>query len=319
MKKYKLTKTLTICVICGAVALNYCPVFAANSYWASQSISDFLSNKIDAPTVLKDDKYTTYITRENFSQLIVGLYAKSNAINKNDIQLKENPFKDTTNLDVQRAYSLGIIQGVSQNEFNPNSNITREEIATMIVRFLNIKGIKTNSINSLDNFNDKNNISNWAFKSLAYCVDNQIIQGFQNDLKPKLPATVEETITMLDRIASKNNWIVKSKDIYVCGFLYPNDTTVTYEILANNVFVLAIRWNTINDIEKLKSDLAYMFNSKSNQSNDDVKKVIDSIIKSKQTSKTENDQYRVKSNIKGYEIGIIGNEEISFISFYPIN
>lgn len=164
MRKNKVTKILMTCVVCGTVALNFSPVFAANNYWSAQAINDFLSNKIEAPSVLKDEKYKKAITREDFAQLIVGIYAKSNNMDKGSIKTKKTPFKDTTNIDVQRAYSLGIIQGVGKTTFDPNNNITREQIATMLTRFLNIKKIDTSSTNNLNSFTDKSNISNWAFK-----------------------------------------------------------------------------------------------------------------------------------------------------------
>nr|WP_315023949.1 hypothetical protein [uncultured Aminipila sp.] len=82
MTKNQLTKVLVVCIVCGTVALNFSPVFAANNYWSAQAINDFLSNNIDAPTVLKDEKYLLEITREEFAELIVGIYAKSNNIDK---------------------------------------------------------------------------------------------------------------------------------------------------------------------------------------------------------------------------------------------
>ncbi|HVI42243.1 MAG TPA: hypothetical protein VM577_16445, partial [Anaerovoracaceae bacterium] len=123
MRKNRLTRFLITSVVCGSVvALNYSPVFAtnndwsaqANNDWSAQAISDFLSNKIEAPTVLKGEKYLHDITREEFAQLIVGLYLKANNVDKQKIQLKQNPFADTTDADVQRAYSLGIIKGTSE-------------------------------------------------------------------------------------------------------------------------------------------------------------------------------------------------------------
>ena len=102
---------------------------------------------------------------------------------------------------------MGIIQGTSKSTFNPENKITREQLVTMLTRFLRILNVNTssNSTNTLNSFTDKNNISNWAFDSLSYCVDHQIIQGAQNQLQPKEPTTVEQAITMLDRIAIEKN------------------------------------------------------------------------------------------------------------------
>ncbi|MHC1723091.1 MAG: S-layer homology domain-containing protein [Aminipila sp.] len=173
-----------------------------------------------------------------------------------------------------------IIQGIDKNKFQPQNNITREQIATIIARFLNIKGINTNS-NNLMNFNDKNYISNWAFKSLAYCVENQIIQGAENQLHPKEPATVEQVVTMLDRIAIKNNWITKSKDIYIYGFFLPNDTKFKYRSGSLNTFYLYIDWNSINDTQKIQEDLSYMLNMKFKSDAEMVNNIINYTMKTK--------------------------------------
>lgn len=281
MRKNKFTKILMTCVVCGTVALNFSPVFAANNYWSAQAINDFLSNKIEAPSVLKDEKYKKYLTREDFAQLIVGLYAKSNNMDKGSIKTKKTPFKDTTNIDVQRAYSLGIIQGVGKSTFDPDNNITREQIATMLTRFLNIKKIDTSSTNNLNSFTDKSDINNWAFDSLAYCVDNQIIQGAQNQLQPKESTTVEQAVTMLDRIAIKNNWIIKSDELYLYGFFLPNDTELNYELTDSVTFKLKFNWNNINDNEKIIKDLNYMFNKKFKTSTSQIQGIIESVIKTK--------------------------------------
>lgn len=184
----------------------------------------------------------------------------------------------------------------------------------MITRFLNVKGLNVNSTSNLNSFKDKKDINKWAFNSMAYCVENKIIKGFQNELQPKMTSSVEQVITMLDRIAIKNNWIVKSKDIYVNGFLLPIDTKLTYENYANHTFVLRVVWNTTNDIEKLNKTLKYMLSSKFKDSDNQINKIIDIIIKSKQ----ENEELRKKININEYQIEVVGNKNNTYIWFSPI-
>ena len=316
MKKNRLTRFLITSVVCGSiVALNYSPVFATNNDWSAQAISDFLSNKIEAPTVLEDEKYRHDITREEFAQLIVGLYLKAANVDKKDIQLKENPFTDTTNVDVQRAYSLGIIKGTSKNTFNPQNKITREQFAVMITRFLNIQNINTNSTNKLNGFVDKNDISPWAFDSFSYCVDNQIVQGAQNQLQPKESTTVEQAITMLDRVAIENNWIIKSNYIYVRGFSLPNDTEISYKPDGTYDFILKIDWNNISDTEKLKNDLNYMLSEKFKENyNSQKNKIIEDVMK------TNQEEFFVSDITIGlYELWIIGEGKSTAIKFNEVS
>ncbi|AFS77127.1 S-layer-like domain-containing protein [Gottschalkia acidurici 9a] len=274
MKKCKLEKLLVSSIVSVAIFLSTSFAFAQNSAWSGQGISNFLTNGIEAPNVLKDEKYYYPITREEFTELVIGFYVKVSNINRDDIEVKENPFKDTTSLDVQRAYSLGIIQGISKDAFSPNDNITREQIATMVTRLLKLKGIDTETNYDLSYCKDKDEISEWALDSLSYFVENGIIKGVNISnsnlyIHPKSTATVEAVITILDRIAEKHNWLIKSKDLYINGFLVPNDTELILKENGKGI-ICTIKWEEITNIEKLKKDLIYILNSKGETIDDTI-------------------------------------------------
>nr|WP_315023947.1 hypothetical protein [uncultured Aminipila sp.] len=181
----------------------------------------------------------------------------------------------------------------------------------MLTRFLNIKKIDTSSTNNLNSFTDKSDISNWAFGPLSYCVDNQIIQGTQNQLLPKESTTVEQAITMLDRIAIKNNWIIKSDNLYLYGFFLPKDTELNYELTDSVTFKLKFNWNNINDNEKIIKDLNYMFNKKFKVNTSQIQGIIESVIKTKQ-GVFYSDDFTINES-KKYKIWVIGDGHIAEI------
>lgn len=304
-KKFKI---LISAIFLNLMIMNTVTVFAYNSTWSAQSISNFLYNKVDAPNVLKDEKYHENITREEFAELIVGLYAVVNKIDKNSIIVKENIFKDTNSIDIQRAYSLGIVNGKNKNEYFPKSNITREEISTMIMRFLNIQGINTTSLKSLKDYKDIKNISKWAFDSMAYCVNEGIINGFQGELQPKEVATVQQVIIMLDRVGLKNNWITDSKDMYINGFFVPKDTKF-YASSYNDGMYIEIPWDNVDDIEKLRKDLKCSLIYKI-KSDDELNKLINYILGSEKETFKE-------FNIDGYTINVVDIEKCPYLQIYP--
>lgn len=262
-KKNKRCKTLFIFMIMLSLLMtnmNLIITHAHNSFWASKAIADFIHNKVDiSENILNDNRYTTSITREEVAELIVAMYAISNKINKEDIPLKENPFKDTKSIDIQRAYSLGLIKGISKDEYGPTLSITREAFAAIIVRFLNVHGIKTDANGNLDSFIDKEDISKWAYNSMLYCVNQKIIEGFNKMLYPKSPISVEQALTILDKIALECKWFTPSKDSYYSGFFVPRDTELII-FTSENTSIL-IDWEKIKDINKLENDLYYMLNS----------------------------------------------------------
>jgi hypothetical protein len=237
-------------------------VRADNSFWSSTAIADFIYNDVNlSKNILSDEKYTSNITREEFAELIVSMYALSNKISKEDIPLKDNPFKDTNSIDVQRAYSLGLIKGISQDQYDPLGVVTREAFSTIVIRFLNIKGIQTEIKGNLNDFTDKKDISEWAYTSMLYCVNHGIINGFNKELYPKAATSIEQALTIMDRIALDYKWFIASKDSYYDGFLVPRDAEVTIYTSGRDTSIL-VDWDKIKDPDKLQKDLYYIFSSK---------------------------------------------------------
>lgn len=139
------------------------------------------------------------MTRAEFATIIargLGLPQKSNVI-----------FKDVTTNDwfynyVGTAYSYGIIKGVSENEFNPNGTITREEAAVMVTRAAKLCGMDTNmdtlaTRDILAQFFDYVKASSWAQSSLAFCYNEKILDDSVMDIKPKEAVTRAEIASML--------------------------------------------------------------------------------------------------------------------------
>ena len=112
------------------------------------------------------------------------------------------PFEDTSNPSVIKAYSVGIVNGESDTEFMPYNLITRQEICTMLVRAIKIM---RPGINVADyryhSFNDAMDIAPWAFDSVQYAYDNNIMQGVgDNMLAPLDHTTIEQAVAMINRI-----------------------------------------------------------------------------------------------------------------------
>ncbi|HBV68341.1 MAG TPA: hypothetical protein DEF04_09270 [Clostridiales bacterium] len=119
---------------------------------------------------------TKPITREEFAELSVLLYEK--VTGKNSESVTPNPFTDTTNTQILKAYKLGITSGTSATTFEPKTLINREQCAAMLFRA--IKAIKTDgdySIEGVKDFPDQKNISSWAVESTKYMSKIGIIKG----------------------------------------------------------------------------------------------------------------------------------------------
>ncbi|MBR5614536.1 MAG: S-layer homology domain-containing protein [Clostridia bacterium] len=144
------------------------------------------------------------MTRAEFATIIargLGLPTKNDAV-----------FKDVTVNDwfynyVNTAYSYGIIKGVSENEFNPNGTITREEAAVMVSRAASLCGSDTDMDtlavrDVLAGFVDYVRASDWAQNSLAFCYNKGILSYDAIDIKPKEAVTRAEIASMLYNMLS---------------------------------------------------------------------------------------------------------------------
>ncbi|MDF9408792.1 S-layer homology domain-containing protein [Pelotomaculum isophthalicicum JI] len=107
---------------------------------------------------------------------------------------------------VSQAYTAGIVKGISDSSFAPDSLISREQTAMMAANALRYKNAKESAgIDVLDQFADKNLISDWAAESCAMAVDKGIIKGSGGLFAPANNATRAEAAVMLYRVLNSLN------------------------------------------------------------------------------------------------------------------
>ena len=171
------------------------------SEWAETELDK--ANKMEIiPNKLKYADLTANITRAEFAHVAVKLYEKLTG-NK-AIAVPNNPFIDTADEEVLKAYNLEITKGTSEVTFNPDDLITREQMATMMTRALKKAGINTNSDGIKAKFNDHNDISEYAIESVYFMSTNDIIKGVgDNTFNSKGNATREQALLISERSAEK--------------------------------------------------------------------------------------------------------------------
>ena len=107
------------------------------------------------------------------------------------------------------AASEGIVEGISETEFAPNDNITREQIAAIMFRYAKLKGKAPEGAWAiLLDYNDVSEISDWAAEAVMFCKLKGIMTGDDtNAFNPKNNATRAETAAVTQRFTEslKNN------------------------------------------------------------------------------------------------------------------
>ncbi len=106
---------------------------------------------------------------------------------------------------VQWAGKNGVVTGVGNDCFDPTGKITREQLAVIIMRYVNASG----GTASLSKFPDAGSVSSWATGAVGWAVDNGVISGTLEGgvcyLRPRNSATRAEAATMLMNYFSKHS------------------------------------------------------------------------------------------------------------------
>lgn len=114
------------------------------------------------------------------------------------------------------AKENGIVNGTGYDEwgeeyFSPDRDITRQELATMFVRYANRKYIVTETDATLDKYTDKAEVDSWAADALKWATDIELIKGTGSGdtLSPKGKATREQFATIMYRFCEQSEFEYK--------------------------------------------------------------------------------------------------------------
>jgi len=165
------------------------PAWSNASQWATEELKK-AENLGLIPSSLKGADMTKPITREEFAELAVLLYEKS--AGKASTPISPNPFKDTSNPQILKAFNIGIVKGTSATTFSPKELTNREQVATMLSRAIRV--IAPNSDFSTIGapvFSDQKDISDWALAHVLYMAKLGIIKGSDGKFMPKATATAQ--------------------------------------------------------------------------------------------------------------------------------
>lgn len=115
------------------------------------------------------------------------------------------------NESVAAAVKFGIVSGYSDQKFQPNRQITREEMAVMISNAAKfVQGSLNEGVteDTLSAFKDRSEVSGWAAMAMAYAVHEGILQGAGPDrLAPAKDTTRAEAAVMLKRLLIQLNFM----------------------------------------------------------------------------------------------------------------
>ncbi len=115
----------------------------------------------------------------------------------------ENPFTDVAADAAYKdavvwAYSVGVVNGVTETTFNPDGNIQRQAIAAMLARYLGVDAEE----GDVSAFTDADAIQDYAKAAMSWAAKNELLKGdTKGAVDPRGNATRAQVATILERFA----------------------------------------------------------------------------------------------------------------------
>ena len=174
------------------------------SEWAKSEIEEAAALGL-IPDRLKGADLTAPITRAEFAAVSVKCYEALTDMKAEPYA--PNPFTDTTDAEVLKAYNIDVTNGTSPTGFSPEELLNREQAATMLTRLYkkiaidgwtletdgNYAGTFRGMFETPAPFADDKNISGWAKDSVYFMRAKGVIDGVGgNKFAPRATTESEE-------------------------------------------------------------------------------------------------------------------------------
>lgn len=118
---------------------------------------------------------------------------------------RKNNFSDVAESEwyaeaVAWAAESGIVNGVSDTEFAPEDNITREQIAVILYRYARMRYYNDEAVSEAFEFSDMDEISDYALEAVKWANGAKLINGVsETSISPKTNATRAQVAAILMR------------------------------------------------------------------------------------------------------------------------
>lgn len=146
------------------------------------------------------------VTRAEIAALLVqamGLDDESGATVFSDVERKEWFYPAVTT-----AAAAGLIEGYEDGMFKPDQYVTREEVAVLLRRAMQLTGAEFSLSTDAGGLTDLTNISSWSSDSVTQMIQAGIMQGDHNkQIRPKAQTSRAESAVMLKRLLQAAGFI----------------------------------------------------------------------------------------------------------------
>lgn len=165
--------------------------------WFANAVQYMLDNEMMNGTSATTFGPNTTTTRGMIVTILYRLEGEPNAAASNFTDVASNMYYADA---INWAAANGIVNGVSATSFAPDNQITREQMAAILYRYAQFKGYDVSASNSLTNYTDASQISEYATTAMQWANAEGLITGrTSTTLAPQGTATRAEVATILMR------------------------------------------------------------------------------------------------------------------------
>lgn len=182
---------------CAEIAAFYSP-FAdvAGSAWYSGAVYYTYVNSMLEGTSLTDFSPNEKVSRAMAAMLLYRMAGQPDVSEGN--HFRDIPQGQWYADAVNWAAECGILQGVADGIFEPDSAVSREQLAECMYRFARHQEMNVESAEGVRSFSDEDEISSWAINAIRWASSNGLIQGDeQGRMQPKKGLTRAELAAVL--------------------------------------------------------------------------------------------------------------------------
>lgn len=175
-----------------------------NDHWAKKEIESLASKLITSGKTDSTFAPEQKLTRAEFAVLLVR--ALQIPLQEYEGKFADVPAsKEWSARQIEAANRAGIVFGKENGRFDPDEDITREQIAAMMIRALNAQNPDLlNGLQGTKTFKDTKRINDYAKEAVSQAAELELIYGRSNGkFDPKKPTTRAETAVVLYRLLDK--------------------------------------------------------------------------------------------------------------------
>ncbi len=165
------------------------------NHWAQAAIQYVYDNGL--MTGVSDTAFAPEATTTR--AMIVSMLARmENVTSAADAGFADVEASDWYATAVNWAAANGIVSGISDDTFAPNDPITREQLAAMLMKYAQYKGLDTTARADLSGYTDAP--STWASEAVQWAVAEGLLAGVTDDeLQPQGQATRAQVAAIMQR------------------------------------------------------------------------------------------------------------------------